>query len=338
VICIYSGRGEDRGAVSTANYIARKYGVKSGIPIIQAKRKLKDKDAAFLPANFELYERVSDNIMNILRSHAYRFEQVGIDEAFLDVTQKTHGNFEEAKQLAQKIQAEVLEKEKITISMGIGPNKLVAKIAVGELKPFGLTTVKPEEVETFLAQLPVNELIGVGKKTAEAMAEMGIKTISDLAKVDLEKLVKRFGKVLGVYFFNAARGMDTSPVQERGMIESISHIPTLKEDTRDLATILEQAYKICIAIYERARNLNLDFKTVSVQLILQDMSTPSRSKTFEAPVENLETLKDTARELFQKLLDEIPEELKARRIGVKISNFSIGRQAQKHITEYVNKT
>jgi DNA polymerase IV (DinB-like DNA polymerase) len=338
VICVYSGRGEDRGAVATANYIARKYGVKSGIPIIQAKRKLKDADAVFLPADFDLYERVSESIMNLLREYADKFEQVGIDEAFLDVTQKTAGNFEKAKQLAQKIQNEILEKEKITISIGIGPNKLVAKIAAGRQKPFGLTMVKPEGVDTFLAVLPVSELLGVGKKTTVAMEEMGIRTIGDLAKFDLEKLVKRFGKVLGVYFYNAAEGIDPSPVQERGMFESISHIPTLKEDTRDLDTILKEAYKICVDVYERAKEVQLNFKTVTAQLILQDMSTPSRSKTFETPIESLETLKETMKELFQKLLAETPVELKARRIGVKISNFSVGKQVQKHITEFVDKT
>ena len=338
VVCIYSGRGEDRGAVTTANYIARKYGVKSGISIIHAKRRLKDVDSAFLPANFELYERVSESIMSILRGYADRFEQMGIDEAFLDVTLKTVGSFERAKELAHKIQAEILEREKITVSIGVGPNKLVAKIAAGRQKPLGLTMVRPEEVEAFLVPLSVNELLGVGKKTAVAMEEMGIKTIGNLAKFDLEKLVKRFGKVLGAYFFNAANGVDESPVQERGMAESISHIPTLKENTRDLNVILEEAYKICADIYERARELNLNFKTITVQLILQDMSTPSRSKTFGTSIESLAVLKETAKELFQKLLDEIPEDLKARRIGVKISNFSVGGQAQKHITEYVNKT
>lgn len=335
VVCIYSGRGEDRGAVSTANYIARKYGVRSGIPILEAKRKLKDVDAAFLPANFELYEKVSENIMNILKSYADKFEQVGVDEAFLDVTQRTNESYEKAKELAQKIQTEILEKEKITVSIGIGPNKLVAKIAAGRQKPLGLTMIKSEEVESFLTPLPVNELLGVGKKTTEVMHEMGIKTIGELAKFDLEKLVKQFGKVLGIYFHNAANGIDFSPVQERGMAESISHILTLKEDTRDLDTLLEVAYKICNDIYDRARELNLNFKTISTQLVLQDMSGSSRAKTFEAPVDSLDVLKKTTKELFQKLLEETPEELKARRLGVKISGFSTGRQAQKHITEFV---
>jgi len=335
VVCIYSGRGEDRGAVSTANYIARKYGVKSGIPIIQAKRRLKDVESAFLPANFELYDKVSENIMTILKNHADRFEQVGIDEAYLDVTQRTNGSYEKAKELAQEIQEETLQKERITISLGIGPNKLVAKIAAGRQKPLGLTIVRPEEVEPFLAPLPVNELLGVGKKTTEVMYEMGVKSIGDLAKFDLERLVKRFGRVLGTYFHNGANGLDFSLVQERGLAESISRILTLKEDTRDLNALLEMAYKICDDIYERAKELNLNFRTVSIQLVLQDMSVSSRAKSFEAPVDSLDVLKEVTKELFQKLLEETPEELKARRLGVKISSFSVGRQAQKHITEFV---
>jgi DNA polymerase IV (DinB-like DNA polymerase) len=334
VVCVYSGRSEDSGAVATANYIARRYGVKSGIPIIQAKRKLRDVDAAFLPVNFDLYERVSENIMSILKGYAEKFEQVGIDEAFLDVTLRVGGDFEKATQLALEVQNEVMAKERITVSVGIGPNKLVAKIAAGRQKPFGLTVVRLEKVEAFLGPLPVNELLGVGRKTAAAMEEIGVNTIVDLGKFDLDKLVKRFGKVLGAYFYNAARGIDLSPVQERGMAESISHIPTLKEDTRDLDAILEEAYKVCADVYERAGELKLSFKTVTVQLILQDMSTPSRSRTFEAPIDSLEALKATVKELFQKLLAEVPAELKARRIGVKISNFSTAGQTQKHITEF----
>lgn len=335
VVCIYSGRGEDRGAVSTANYIARKYGVKSGIPILQAKRKLENVESTFLPANFDLYEKVSENIMATLKGYASKFEQMGIDEAFLDVTQRVDGSYEKAKELAQEIQLKIWEKEKITVSMGIGPNKLVAKIAAGRQKPYGLTLVKPEEVERFLAPLLVNELLGVGKKTTEVMHEMGINTVGELAKLDLEKLVKRFGKVLGTYFHNAANGTDFSPVQERGMAESISRILTLKEDTRDLDVLLEVAYKICDDILNRAVELNLSFKTISIQLVLQDMSASSRAKTFDAPVESLDVLKNTAKELFQRLLQETSEELKARRLGVKISGFVVGRQAQKHITEFV---
>jgi DNA polymerase IV (DinB-like DNA polymerase) len=183
--------------------------------------------------------------------------------------------------------------------------------------------------------LPVDELIGVGKKTAAVMREMGIKTISDLANYDLEKLVKKFGKLLGVYFHNAAVGIDESPVRERGAVESISRIVTLKDDTRDLDKILENACEICIDIQARATRENLSFKSVTVYAVLQDMHGHSRSKTFETPLDDL-MLKETTKELFQRLLQDTPDELKVRRIGVKISNFIHGKQSQKQLTEFVS--
>lgn len=237
-VCVYSGRSEDSGAVSTANYIARKYGVTSGIPIFLAKKKLKKKDAVFLPVDHEFYEEVSGKTMGILRSHADLFEQVGIDEAYLDVSQKVKGSFEEVKELAQKIKEEVKSQQKLTCSIGIGPNKLVAKIAADIQKPDGLTIVKPEQVESFLSPLQVSRLIGVRRKTKKKMQTLGIRTIGDLAKYDVQRLIEVFGKKLGIYFHNASIGEDDESVQERGEVESISRISTLKEDTRELNVIV----------------------------------------------------------------------------------------------------
>ena len=150
VVCVYATRGGDSGAVSTANYVARKFSVKSGIPITLAKRLLKGRDAVFLPVNRELYDKVSLEIMRILRNHADRFEQVSIDEAYLDVSQKANGNFALASELAKEIKEDILAREKLTCSIGVGPNKLVAKVAAGHKKPDGLTIIKPEEVRGFL--------------------------------------------------------------------------------------------------------------------------------------------------------------------------------------------
>ena len=132
----------------------------------------------------------------------------------------------------------------LRFTVGIGPNKLVAKIACDNQKPDGLTVVKPDEVAFFLSPLPVDRLIGVGRKTAAKMEALSIRTIGDLARFDVQRLVEVFGKTLGVYFHNAAIGVDDEPVQEAGEAESISRIATLKENTRDLAVILEKTSQL----------------------------------------------------------------------------------------------
>jgi DNA polymerase IV (DinB-like DNA polymerase) len=333
VVCVYSGRSEDSGAVSTANYIARKYGVTSGIPIFLAKKKLKEKDAAFLSVDHEFYEEVSEEIMRILRSHADLFEQVGIDEAYLDVSQKVKGSFEEAKELAQRIKEEVKAQQKLTCSIGIGPNKLVAKIAADIQKPDGLTIVKPEQVESVLSSLPVSRLIGVGRKTKKKMQTLGIRTIDDLAKYDVQRLIAVFGKKLGTYFHNASSGIDDEPVQERGEVESISRISTLKEDTRDLKDILEKANQLCEEVHAKLIQRQLSFKLVGIVAVMNDMSVRSRSKTLENPTNELEAFKRTVQELFEKFLNE--SELEARRVGVKVSNFVREQERQKKITNFL---
>jgi DNA polymerase IV (DinB-like DNA polymerase) len=240
VVGVYSGRTEESGAVSTSNYIARKYGVKSGMPLFLAKRKLEGTESVFLPVDHEYYDEISDRIMRILRGYASSLEQVSVDEAYLDVTEKVEGSFEKAKEYAQKIKADVKNQVGISFSVGIGPNKLVAKIACDSQKPDGLTTVKPEEARAFLELLDVDRLLGVGKKTSLKMSEIGIKTIGDLSKYDVQKLFAIFGKTLGIYFHNAANATDNEPVQEQGEAESISRIGTLKQDTKDLEFILQK--------------------------------------------------------------------------------------------------
>ena len=165
VVGMYSGRTEDSGAVSTANYLARKYGVKSGIPLFLAKKRLEGTDAVFLPVDYDYYQQISDRIMQILRGFPDAFEQVGIDEAYLDVTQRVHGSLDEAKRLVQQMKSAVKDQVGVTFSVGVGPNKLIAKIASDKQKPNGLTIVQPEEVEIFLSPLPVDNLLGVGRKT-----------------------------------------------------------------------------------------------------------------------------------------------------------------------------
>jgi DNA polymerase IV (DinB-like DNA polymerase) len=332
VVGMYSGRTEDSGAVSTSNYEARKYNVKSGIPLFLAKKRLAGTDAVFLPVDYDYYEQISDKIMQILCGYADTFEQVGIDEAYLDVTKRTGGDFEAAKTLVEEMKQAVKSQVGVTFSAGIAPNKLVAKIASDIQKPDGVTVVLPSEVKRFLAPLPVSHLLGVGKKTSAKMEALGIKTIGDLARYDPQRLIELFGKTLGVYFYNAANGVDNDPVQEAGEAESISRIGTLKENTRNIAVITEKTNQQIREISQELTQRDISFKQVGIIAIMTDLTAKSRMQTLEQPTRDLETLRRVARELFEKFLSD--STLEVRRVGVKVSQFTKEEKQQKHLTSF----
>jgi DNA polymerase IV (DinB-like DNA polymerase) len=335
VVCVYSGRTDDSGAVSTANYVAREFGVKSGMPIFRAKKKLANTEAAFLPVDYDFYEEMSEKVMKIFRKHADRFEQVGIDEAYLDVTDKTNGRFEDARALASEIKNELKVTLRLTCSIGIGPNKIVAKIAADIQKPDAVTVVEPKQVESFLSPLSTEKLIGVGVKTREKMQALSIHTVGDLAKFDVQKLIAAFGKTLGTYFHNASLGIDDEPVQERGETESLSRISTLKQNTRDLNTIFEKVTPLCNELRDTLMKEKLLFRTIGTIAVIDDLSTHTRSKTFESPSNNLELICNTVRELFQKFLNETDHEV--RRVGIRVSNFTKEETGQKQLTSFIER-
>jgi len=336
VVCVYSGRTEDSGAVSTANYIARKYGVKSGLPIFMAKKKLEGTNAVFLPVDYALYEEISGKIMDILKDSTDRCEQVGIDEAYLDVTQKGNGSFEEGRRLAENVKNEILRQQKLTCSIGVGPNKLVAKIAADTKKPDGLTVVTPEQVTVFLAPLPVSRLIGVGTKTRERMQALGINTVFDLSRYDMQRLIAVFGKTSATYFHNASLGIDEEAVQETGEATSISRIATLKQDSREIDFILEKTDELCKEIEAAVATARMLFKTIGIIIITTDMGIHTRSETLENPTDSLETMKGTVKELLERFFSQ--EESKARRVGVKISNFFKEQKNQRQFTSFIENT
>ncbi len=332
VVGVYSGRTEESGAVSTSNYVARKYGVKSGMPLFLAKRKLEGTEAVFFKVDHEYYDQISDRIMQIFRTYATSLEQVSVDEAYLDVTEQVEGSFEKARDYAQKIKADAKRQVGISFSVGVGPNKLIAKIACDSKKPDGLTIVKPEDAQSFLEPLAVDRLLGVGKKTSVKMAELGIQTIGDLAKYDVQRLIAIFGKTLGIYFHNAANAVDNEPVQEQGEAESISRIGTLKQDTRDLAFILQKTDELTEDVFKEVAEKNLSFRQVAIYVVMTDLSSKSRSVTFEQHAKEKETIKRNVRTLFEKFLAE--STLEVRRVGVKISGFSKEEPRQRQLTSF----
>jgi DNA polymerase IV (DinB-like DNA polymerase) len=332
VVGVYSGRTEDSGAVSTANYVARKYGINSGIPLHLARKRLQNVDAVFLPVDYKYYKHISDEIMTKLRSYSDIFEQVGIDEAYLDVSKRVQGSFKAGAILAEKIKNEVKKKVGISFSVGIGPNKLIAKIAADNNKPDGLTIVKPSNVNSFLESLLVSRLPGIGKKTSQKMKVLGINTIRDLAKYDVQRLIDSFGRNLGIYYHNSANGVNDEPVHEANEAESISRISTLKENTRDLSVLLDKTAQLILSIHKDLLNRNSKFKRIGIIAIMANLSVRSKSKTLLTSSDQLDLIKKNVQNLLESLLVE--SEMKIRRIGVKISHFTSNKETQKQLSSY----
>ena len=330
-VCIFSDRGGDSGAVATANYNARNFGVKSGIPIMLAKNKLKEQDSVFLPADFDYYSEVSSKAMEIIEKYADVFEYVGRDEAYLDVTKKTESEFYNAEHLAQQLKNEIRNSLKLTCSIGITPNKLLSKIASDYKKPDGITTVKPEQVDEFLSPLKIREIPGVGKKTEDVFAQMDVNTIDELRGIDIFDLNKIFGRKTGGYIFNSSRGIDVEAVKPRPPTIQFSKITTLKKNSKELEFLRENIEELCIQLNKIAIENNKMYRSIGIQFVNEDLSTKTKSKMIRNPGNSITELKKVANQLLEEAL--IEQEMLVRRIGVRISEFS-DVEGQSNITNY----
>jgi len=314
--------GKGRGVVSTCNYEARKYGVRSGMPISKAWKLCPQ--AVFLPVNYRLYMQTSASIMDILSKHADKFESWGIDEAFLDVSSKVK-DYEDARKLALEIMMEILEKEKLTCSIGVGPNKLVAKTASDFQKPDGLTVVEEKDVKTFLSPLDIDKLLWVGKKTARKLNKLGIRTIGDLANYDPSVLVEKFG-VMGTQLYLFAQGIDRSEVGLRGVVKSIGRNVTFEKDTSNWDFVFQTLDKLCEEVFKEVKQYNFLFKTVTVTVRYENFETHTHSKTLPFLTNRLSDFEKTAHELMQPYLRP---ERKIRLIGARVSNLVSSEKQKK---------
>jgi len=320
VICVYSGRGEDGGAVSTASYEARKYHVESGMPITQAKRLLKNANAEFIKVDMPYYRQLSYQVMHRLEEFADRFEQVSIDEAYLDVTRKVGGSFENVESFCLRIKQTLRAEFGLSCSIGVGTTKCTSKIASGHRKPDGLTIIEPLHTKEFLAPLPIRKLPGIGPKTEKALNRMGIRTLGELAQSEEDMLARLFGRKMASYFRLAATGEYYEGVKRREDVNQIGRMATLKEDSRDFSRVWSSLEALVVDVHQKMQGRKLACRACAVALITKRRDIHSRSHTYEHPVQSADALKMSAQTLLKRLIDDVHDDF--RRVGFRVSNLS----------------
>jgi DNA polymerase IV len=306
------GYAGPRGVVAAASYEARKYGVRSAMASRTALSKCPQ--LIFVMPRFEVYKSVSRQIMEIFHEYTDLVEPLSLDEAFLDVTE----NFKQiasATQIAQEIKQKISDTLELTASAGVSFNKFLAKIASDYKKPNGLFVVKPEDAEQFVETLTIEQFYGVGKVTAERMHQLGINTGSDLKQWSEQGLVSNFGKAGHMYYLNA-RAIDDRLVQEQRIRKSVSSETTFEKDIDKYEDLLPELDKLTVEVIEYIGKNNFKGRTVSLKIKYADFKVITRSRTFQVPVSEYETLYKAGSELLG-LVDLSP---RVRLIGIGIRN------------------
>lgn len=304
----------DGGVVSTCSYEARVYGVHSAQPISLAYRLCPH--AVFLPVDGEKYHKVSEEIFKTLYDFTPDLQPLSIDEAFLDITGSYH-LFKTPFVTAQAIKKRILEKVQLTCSIGLAPNKMVAKIASDFCKPNGLLEIKPDKIFEFLWPLPVEKLWGVGPKTKTLLSQLGIRTVGDLAKIPLPDLSARFGQ-FGKHLYELSHGIDDRSVETEEEIKSVSHEHTFERDTQNREEIDEVLLYLSEKVSRRLRKNDLKGKTLTVKIRLKGFQTYSRAHTFSGRTNFFEDIYHQAKTIFEEFYKKGTA---IRLIGVRLSNF-----------------
>lgn len=288
-----AGRG--RGVVAACNYEARRYGIRSAMPISQAYRRCPD--AVFLPVRGALYAEVSDRVMATLERYTDLVEPLSIDEAFLDVT-GSRGLFGNGVQIAQQIKEEIRRREGLTASVGVAPNKFLAKLASDLGKPDGLVVVEPGREAEFLHDLPVERLWGVGSKTAPRFHALGLRTLGDVARAPIALLESQFGAAHAAHFHSLARGEDDRPVVPDRERKSVGRETTFEEDVADRDTLRRTLLELTDEVAMRLRRRGIAGHTLTVKLRTADFTTHTRQRTLPTSVATTQAIYPIAKELL----------------------------------------
>ena len=330
----YEG-GETHGAVATASYEAREYGVDSAQAISTALERLPrmadaenpetavepDEAGYYRPVDMDYYEEVSAEVKEILHESADVVREVSIDEAYLDVTDRTA--WEVAEGFARHVKHRIDREVGVTASVGVAPNMSAAKIASDHDKPDGLVVVEPGEVDDFLAPLDVGEIHGVGPVTARELREMGIETAADLAAADRAELEARFGE-RGAEMHRRARGEDRREVTPRGRPKSLSRESAFTEATDDDERKRDRIRTLAEAVADRARRKGAMYRTIGIKAVTPPFDVNTRAKSLPGPVDEPELVEEVALDLLGEFSG-----VEVRKVGVRVSNLSFadGEQA-----------
>ncbi len=311
-----------RGVVSTASYEARKFGIHSAMPLRTAYNLCPE--AIFLTVDFEEYSRVSEKVKALLRKFSPIMEDVGIDEAFLDISSTDRPSEEIAKEIKERIKEEI----GLTCSIGIAPNKLLAKMASDMEKPDGLTTLTEADIKSRVWPLSVRKLWGVGPKTEAYLNEIGIKTVGDLASLSLERLIEEFGQSYGSYLYEASRGIDESPLVTHWEPKSISRETTFQRDVDNWQVIAKTLAELAKEVVIHMKEEGYQGRTVTLKIRFNDFKTYTRAKTLSGHTDSEEEIRRAAFDCLRRV--ELKK--KVRLIGVRMGQLKkVGETAEPSI-------
>jgi len=309
-------REHRRGVVLTASYEARRFGVRSAMSCVEAARRCPE--AVFVPPHFELYGRVSGEIMDTLRTFADRLQPSGIEEGYLDVTVRSGGNFSRAHELAREIKAAIRKQHRLSCTIGIAPTKAVAKIASDFEKPDGLTVVARDDVAAFLAPISVRKILGVGPKTADRLKELGLEVIEDLQRYNRQDLVEQLG-AFGEYLQDVAMGHDAEEVVEpTGPPESISTETTFERDLDAYSDVWPELEALAKSLHEQLLHEKLAYRTVTLKAKYSNFEIHTRSKSLKIHSTDLEPILILSQTMLKEVL---ASGRKIRLVGVRLSNL-----------------
>ena len=316
VIVGADGDPAKRGVVSAASYEARAFGVLPGMPLKKACKLCPQ--AAFLPVDFESYEKESERFMSILTEYSPLVESFGLDEAFIEVMADEGGDpFPHAIDIAGEIKRRVKDELKLSSSVGVGPNKLLAMLAGEMKKPGGLFIIREDEAGRVLKDLPVASLRGVGQKTGKRLNDLGVYTVGELSKTPLRHLERNFGTDTGRTLYEHSKGIDANPVVPFHEPNALSREVTFEEDTQDQHVVKETLYALTEDVVARLKKLGCKGKGVAIKIGCSDLETASRPATLDTDSDSLNDIWTTA----LRLLDASGFPKPVRLVGVKVTGL-----------------